>query len=84
MEYILDYVCIGDVLGLVKTIERRKRREALLTLAITHNPFSKEPETLVRELEEKGSYTNDSKMDRESMNRLKESLKKSKVIKVKT
>ena len=79
----MDYVCIGDVLGLVKTIERRKRREALLSLAIVHNPFTKDPNALVKELEEKSSYTRDDKLDRGSLDRLKKELRKSKVIKVK-
>lgn len=83
MEYILDYVNIGDLFGLVKSIERRKRREALLSLAIVHNPFSKDPNSLIKELEEKKSYTYDSKMDREGLSRLKKDLQKSKVIKVK-
>jgi hypothetical protein len=83
MDYILDSVHLGDLLGFLSSIERRKRNDALLSLAITHNPFSKDPNALFKEL--KGTRTNtfDNKFDKEGMNKLRKELTKSKVIKVK-
>lgn len=74
---------MGDLLGFLNVIEKRKKREALLSLAIIHNPFSKDPNTLFRELrEDTEPYKNG--IDRVGIDDLKNKLNdKSKFIKVK-
>jgi hypothetical protein len=79
----LDYITLGDWIRLSDFIGERKRNDALLSLAITHNPHTKNPNALFKEL--RGHQTNifDDKLDKESMDKLKKELTKSKVIKVK-
>lgn len=81
--YILKNLTLVDLLGYLYAIEKRTRSESLLSLAIVHNPFSENPNELFRSL--RGSEVNKSieKIDRNSIEKLKKELKKSKVIKVK-
>ena len=84
-DYILDNIHIGDLLGFTDAIQRRKKGEALLRLAIVQNPYTKDPNTLFKELQSDGGYSvSGSKMDRKSMEDLKKKLSnKSKFVKVK-
>jgi hypothetical protein len=85
MDYILDNIHMGDLLGFTSAIQKRKRSEALLSLAIVHNPFSEDPNALFRELRGREGYsTSGNKLDRGAMDNLKRKLKeKSKFVKVK-
>jgi len=84
MDYILDNVHMGDLLGFTNAIQGRKRSEALLSLAIVHNPFSKDPNALFKELRGQRGYSASNKLDRGAMEDLKKKLKKkSKFVKVK-
>lgn len=84
MDYVLDNIHMGDLLGFINAIQKRKRSEALLSLAIVHNPFSKDPNALFKELRGKESYSAGNKLDRGAMEDLKKKLKKkSKFVKVK-
>ena len=82
-EYILDYVSIGDWLGLADYIADRKRRDYLLQLAIVQNPHTENPRALFDELQRTGEYDIESKIDRGGVEKLKRELKKSKVVGVK-
>lgn len=67
-------------------IERRKISEALLSLAIVHNPFSEDPNALFRELRGNIIYSNGftDSIDRNSVENLKKKLSgKSNLFKVK-
>lgn len=85
MDYILNEIRIDEVLVLLESIERRRKSEALLSLAIVHNPFSQDPNALFRELRvEKTETSLDSSIDREGLGKLKQTLgRKSNFIKVK-
>lgn len=84
-DYILDYMYPSEVQSLVGIIQNRKRQNALLKLAITHNPYAKDPNILFRELKQGAEEVNtsDSKDDH-ALSSLKRKLsEKSKFIKVK-
>jgi hypothetical protein len=83
MDYILDNISIGDWLQLGDNIQRRKKREALLSLSIAHNPYSKDPNSLYKELSDERVNGLDSKMDKKGLDELRKRLRKSKMIKVK-
>lgn len=84
-DYILDYMCPSEVNSLIEIIKNRKRQDSLLELAITHNPYAKDPNILFRELKQ-GTEEMDSSDSKDSvgLDSLKRKLKgKSKFIKVK-
>jgi len=84
LHYILNEIYIDELLGLLESIENRKRRDALLLLMITHNPHVEDPNRLFRELSNSGFDTRGDKIDREGLKKLKGELsKKSKLIKIK-
>jgi hypothetical protein len=84
LDYILNRITVGDLLGLLDSIEKRKKGEALLLLTIQHNPYREDPNALFKALEGDSYREVDTKLDREGLEDLKGKLsKKSKFIKVK-
>ena len=83
MDYILDHITIGDWLQLSECILERQRRNSILSLAITQNPYTENPQALFTELRGVGKYDYDEQIDRERIKRLKKELGQSKMIKVK-
>ena len=86
LDYILDYIHIDELFGLIDNIRRRKASEALLSLSIVHNPHSEKPNMLFNELRSVlvGSNKYEDVIDREGLEKLKRDLsKKSKFIKIK-
>lgn len=65
-------------------IKERNRQEALLKLAIAHNPHSKNPRELwdMLKAEADYSYVEHSTLDKASFNQLRDRLRGSKKIKV--
>lgn len=86
-DYILKKVYPDEAVEFINAMNKREAGEALLQLAIVHNPHSKKPQNLVKQLERKTKRKEkltDEKMDKQGLERLKKTLShKGKKIKVK-
>jgi len=71
-KYILEEVSFYSFLMLSKQLQKRKKQDALLDLAIVSNPHVPNPKELIYNLQEKDdSDSIDTTYDREGLNNLK-------------
>lgn len=71
MDYSLSSVAIYDLMMLTKKIDKRKRSDYLMQLAIAHNPHSKTPKDLFTELRGADTDPLDTYYDKEGLEKLK-------------